>query len=151
MTPYGDRPGSTLAQVMAWCWRHQAITWTIVDWSSVKSSDIQIRAISQETPQPSITKIRLKITYLKFNSNLPGANELTIKPDRHVTHVYFTSWKRSLNYCPLARASSMDSPNKGKVMQTFDFSLNDSLNNLSKCPWFKTPWRLCDITVMSKV
>ena len=27
-------------------WRHQAITWTNVDWSSVKSSDIHIRSIS---------------------------------------------------------------------------------------------------------
>ena len=26
-------------------------------------------------PQPSITEIRLKITYLKFHSNFPGANE----------------------------------------------------------------------------
>ena len=42
--------------------RQQAITWTNVDWSSVKSSDIHIRAISQEMPQPSITKICLKIT-----------------------------------------------------------------------------------------
>ena len=39
--------------------------------------DIDIRAISQEMPQPSITKIRLKIKYLNFHSNLPGANELT--------------------------------------------------------------------------
>ena len=39
-------------------------------------SDIHIRAISQEMPQPSVTKIRLKITYLKFHSNFPGANEL---------------------------------------------------------------------------
>ena len=44
-----------------------AITWTNVDWSSVKSSDIHIRAISQEMPQPSITKIHLKITYLQFH------------------------------------------------------------------------------------
>ena len=42
-------------------WRHQAITRTNADWSSVKSSDIHIRAISQEMPQPSITKIHLKI------------------------------------------------------------------------------------------
>ena len=35
---------------------NQAITWTNVDWSSAKSSDIHIRAISQEMPQPSITK-----------------------------------------------------------------------------------------------
>ena len=45
----------------------------------MKSSDIHIRAISQEMPQPSITKISLKITCLKkFHSNFPGANELTI-------------------------------------------------------------------------
>ena len=56
--------------------RHQAITWINADWSSVKSSDIHIRAISQEMPQPSITKTRFKITYLKFHSNFPGANEL---------------------------------------------------------------------------
>ena len=47
-----------------------------VMWSSVKSSHIPVRAISQEMPQPSITKIRLKITYLKFHSIFPGANEL---------------------------------------------------------------------------
>ena len=29
-------------------------------------------------PQPPITKIHLKITYLKFHSNFPGANELKI-------------------------------------------------------------------------
>ena len=68
---------------MGW-WRDQAITWTNVDWSSVKSSDIHIRAISQEVPQPSITKlkIRSKIAYLKFHSNFPGVNELTSRFER---------------------------------------------------------------------
>ena len=45
------RSRSTLVQVMAWClhaWRHQAITWTNVDWSSAKSNDIHIRAISRD-------------------------------------------------------------------------------------------------------
>ena len=42
----------------------------------MKASGIHIRAISQEMPQPSITKIHVKITNLKFHSNLPGANEL---------------------------------------------------------------------------
>ena len=37
---------------------------------------MHITSISQEIPQPSITKICLKITYLKFHLNLPGANEL---------------------------------------------------------------------------
>ena len=32
--------------------------------------------ISQETPQPSIIRISLKITYLKFRSNLPEAKRL---------------------------------------------------------------------------
>ena len=69
--------GSTLAQVMGCCWRHPAITWTNVDLSSVKFSDIHIRAISQEMPRPSITKICLKITCLKLHSNFPGTKELT--------------------------------------------------------------------------
>ena len=73
-----QRSCSTLVQVMACCLTApKAITWTNVDWSSVKSSDIHIRAISQEMPQPSITKIYLKITCLKFHSKFPGANELT--------------------------------------------------------------------------
>ena len=41
-----------------------------------QSSNIHIRAISQEMPQPSITKIILRITYLKLYSNFPGVNEL---------------------------------------------------------------------------
>ena len=53
------------------------MTWTNVDWTSVKFSDIHIRAISQERPQPSIPKIHLEITYLKFHTNYPGANELS--------------------------------------------------------------------------
>ena len=64
-------------------WRHQAITWTNVDWSSVKSSDINIRTISQEMPQPSITKMCLthwgwvtyicigKITIIGSDNGLP--------------------------------------------------------------------------------
>ena len=77
VTPFGD---IDLGQhwLMQWlvAWRHQAITWTNVDWSSVKSTDIHIRAISQEMPQPPITKIYLKITCLKFHANFPGADEL---------------------------------------------------------------------------
>ena len=53
-------------------WRHQAITWANIDWSSVKSIDIYVRANSQEMPQPPIIKICLKITYLLFYQNFPG-------------------------------------------------------------------------------
>ena len=76
------RSGSTLVQVMAWCRTAQAITWTNVDLSSVRSICIHLRAISQEIPQLSITKISLKITYIyaKYSTNLWGVNEIILGP-----------------------------------------------------------------------
>ena len=56
--------------------RHQTIIYINVDWSSAKYSVIHIRGISKEKCQPSVTEIRLKMTYLKFNSNFPGVNVL---------------------------------------------------------------------------
>ena len=61
---------------MAFAWRHQAITWTNAELLSVKSSDIHLNTIAQEIPQLPITKISMKMTYLKFHLNLPGAKEL---------------------------------------------------------------------------
>ena len=66
-------------------WRHQAITWTNVYSSSVRSSDINQRASPQEIPQPSITEIICRIKYLKFHSNFPGANELILTGSQWVT------------------------------------------------------------------
>ena len=61
-TPYGDRDlGQHCLRQWLVAWWHQAITWTNVDFLSLKSSDIHIRTILQEMPQPSITKICLKI------------------------------------------------------------------------------------------
>ena len=55
-------------------------------------SDIHIRAISQVMSQPSITKIRLKITYVKFHSNFPGANGLNLlRPG----DIYMHQWVQS--------------------------------------------------------
>ena len=71
-----QRSESTLAQV----WRHQAIIWTNVEFSSARPSDIHLRASSQEIPQPSIIEIICNIKYLKFHSNFPGANELNHGP-----------------------------------------------------------------------
>ena len=77
VTPYGHVDlGQHWFRYWLVAWRHQAITWTNVDLSSVRSCGIHVRAISQEIPQPSITKISLKITSLEFISNLLGANEL---------------------------------------------------------------------------
>ena len=69
--------GSTLAQVMACCLTARSHTWTNVDYWSVRSIDIHMKAISLDIPQPSVTEISLKIIYLKFCSNLPGDNELS--------------------------------------------------------------------------
>ena len=70
------RSGPTLAQVMACCLmapsHYLTQCWLIIN----KSSDHQLKAISQEIPQPSITKVSLKITYITIHANLPGANEL---------------------------------------------------------------------------
>ena len=60
---------------MAWC------RWINVDLSSMRSSDIHLRAILQKTSQPPIINISLKITYIKFHSNLLGVNELKLRID----------------------------------------------------------------------
>ena len=77
VTSYGN---IDLGQDWEWlvAWQHQAISQTNVDLSTLRSSDIHLRAGSQEIiTQPSITKIRLKkMTYLKMNSKSLGANEL---------------------------------------------------------------------------
>ena len=69
--------GSTSAQLMACSLtapsHYLNQCWLII--SEVQVTFI-IRAISQEMPQPSITKIHLKIAYLNFHSNFPGVNEL---------------------------------------------------------------------------
>ena len=50
-------------------WWQQAIVWTNVNLSSVKSSDTYLRAISPDLRWSSITKIRWKLlTYLPFKS-----------------------------------------------------------------------------------
>ena len=56
VTSYGDKDlGQHWLRLWPAAWRHQAIAWTNVDWSTVNSSDIHNRVISQEMPQPSIT------------------------------------------------------------------------------------------------
>ena len=80
VTPYGDRD---LGQHWLWqwlvAWRHQAITWTNVDLSSLKPSDFHLRTIWPEIlSHQSLKYFSVKITHLKFYSNLPGANELNM-------------------------------------------------------------------------
>ena len=72
-----QRSGSTLARVMACCLtapsHYLNQCWLIiseVQWHSYWSN------FTIDMPQPSITKICMKITCLKFHSNFPGVNEL---------------------------------------------------------------------------
>ena len=57
------RSGSTLVQVMAFAWGHQAITWTTVDLSSMGFFGKYLKETSHE---------------LKFLPHLQGTNELTL-------------------------------------------------------------------------
>ena len=86
MTPYGNiELGQHWLKERLVAWQHQAITWANVDLSYVMSHDIHLRAILQEIP-PTSTKINLKITHLKFHSNLPGAIVLASHPCTRVLH-----------------------------------------------------------------
>ena len=78
VTPYGiARSRSMLAQVMACCltapshYLNQCwLSISKVQWHSSEGS------FTRERPQPLTIKISLKITHVKFTSNIPGVSEL---------------------------------------------------------------------------
>ena len=77
------RSGSTLA------WRHQAITWTNVGLSSVRSSYIHLMAISQEMHQPSITTINSsEISFKSHRSQWVKSHYFSLP----VFHVQAITW-----------------------------------------------------------
>ena len=55
---------------------HLAITLTNVDWSSVTSCGIHLRAISLGTSNVYILDMSLKITYTKLHPHIPRVNDL---------------------------------------------------------------------------
>ena len=57
-------------------WWHQAITWTNVDWSSVRSCGNHLWVISQEMHKIFILDMSLKITDLRLQSHSSGTKEL---------------------------------------------------------------------------
>ena len=82
-----------LVQIMPWRqpW-HRAITSTKFDLPLVRFSDLHLKAISQEIPQPSITTIVSKINYLsKISFKSPrgqwvkGVTYPNIMPLQHAT------------------------------------------------------------------
>ena len=58
---------------------------------TVKSNDIDLRSISQEILQPTITNISFKIVHLNIQFNLTGANQLKINilPIKITKEIYF--------------------------------------------------------------
>ena len=77
VAPYGNMElGQHWLRLWLVAWRHQAITWTNVDLSSVMSLGIHLRALSLDNVKKPINKTRLKIAPLKWHPGLPGANEL---------------------------------------------------------------------------
>ena len=68
-----QRSGSILAQVMACCLMATS-HYLNQYWLIIEEVQNSIEGIPQDIPQPVITKIRLRITYLKFNWNFPGVN-----------------------------------------------------------------------------
>ena len=61
---------------MAVSWWHQAITWTNVDLLSIWFFGIHMGTIPLEMLKISVTKLHLKIKYLKSQIYLRGNNEL---------------------------------------------------------------------------
>ena len=91
VTPYGGRDlGKHWFRQWLVAWRHQVITWTNVDLSSLWSHDVILRAISLEISQPSVTKISFKNIFLRIYWNRSGANELI---NKQLAHVVISPWK----------------------------------------------------------
>ena len=58
---------------------------------TVRFNDINLRSISQEILQPTITNISFKIVHLNIQFNLTGANQLKINilPIKITKEIYF--------------------------------------------------------------
>ena len=136
----------------------------------MRSSDIHIRAISLEMPQPSITKMRLKITYLKCHWNFPGVNVLKyLKYTVQILNI-FRGWMKMLSpissgwywvssswhhqmetFFALLALCVGNSPVTGEFPAQravtwrfdvfFDLRLNKRLSKQSWSWWFETPSR----------
>ena len=76
--PYGDIDlGQHWLRYWLAVWRHQAITWTNVDLSSVKFCANHVRS-NKKVLMYSICKMSLEHTLVKLLPDLPGINELTL-------------------------------------------------------------------------
>ena len=162
--PNGDKDqGRHRLRLWLVAWRHQAITWTNVDVSSVRPSGIHLMTISlEEIPRPPIDKTGLKITNLKFHSNIPGRNELNwvswgvlfwvvlrtltfIKnPSELLMYHHVETFFALLVLCKGNHRSTADTPHNGPVMRIFNL-LFTWTNSEQSVIWDATTlmWRHC--------
>ena len=114
-------------------WRHKSgsTCWLIISkiyWHSYEE-------ILQEISLPSITWISVKITYPKFHSNLPGANDL-----KNSTSHWFPLTK--YQKCGALIFSMM-------LVRTSCWANFQKLSNKQlSCRWFEAPCSSCDVTVL---
>ena len=137
MMPYGDME---LCQhwLREWlvAWRHQAITWTNVDLSSMRFDDIHLGALSLEDLKKPINKTRLKIAVLKWHPGLPGVNELMVHNDAYLVPSHDINTETDILYfddisvldCTV-NVTTCIAANHEKIQTTTDLSLNKSNQN----------------------
>ena len=93
VTPYGDRDlGQLWLTLWLVAWRHQAITWTNVDLSTLRSYGIHPRALSWEDLKIHTNKTRMKFEFLKSHPDLLGTNELMCHAAFYNAFVNITDW-----------------------------------------------------------
>ena len=94
--------GISWGKLLAYYGWQQAVTWTNIDLSSsIKSSDNQLSTVSQEEPQPQITKNRLKINFrfkaVYWKTSVKHSTLMRLKPmGVYLPHYFLDSnlcWK----------------------------------------------------------
>ena len=105
-------------------WRHQAIAWPNVDWSSVKSCDIHLRAVSQEIFTTSVLDMSLTVTNF----------QIAVMSTRD--QCMMTSSDDNISLCAGNSPIIGEFPSQRPVTRTFDVFFDLRLNKwLSKQSW----------------
>ena len=136
-------------------------TWTSVDSWLVRSSENHLQAISQKIPRPVITKIMLKIIYLKFHWNHPCHSRLNDNVILHIagcqlewninsqkdTPYLMTSYGVHLEYCKISNIRHTSAGNKlvdhsdvagTLLVGTAPITSSFSTHHLAPVDWAKT-------------
>ena len=150
MAPYGNVDlGQHWLRWWLVAWWHQAITWTSVDYWSVRPHGIHLRAISQEMLKIAIRAVSLKITNWRLHhqslrwrhngcdsvSNHQPRDSLLSRLFRHRSK---KTWKlRVTGLCVGNSPGTVNSPHKRPVTRKmFPF---DNVIMMPRAQWVKGP------------